>query len=67
VNYTITGNGELAGVGNGNPIDVSSFLQPKKKVFHGKGLVIIIPKGVTGKIILTAKGLKGDLIEIVIK
>ena len=69
VNYTITGNGELAGVGNGNPIDVSSFQLPKKKVWHGRGLAIVRPKGMAGKIILTAKakGLKDDSIEIVTK
>ena len=67
VNYTITGNGELAGVGNGNPVDVSSFQQPKKKVWHGRGLAIVRPKGAAGKIILkaNAKGLKDDSIEIV--
>ena len=67
VNYTIIGNGELAGVGNGNPIDLSSFQQPKKKVFHGKGLAIVRPKGVCGKITLTAKakGLKEYSVEII--
>jgi beta-galactosidase len=66
VSYTISGNGELAGVGNGNPIDVSSFQQPKKKVFQGKGQVVIRPTGVSGKIILKAKvkGLKDGLIEV---
>ncbi len=67
VNFSISGNGEIAGVGNGNPVDLSSFQQPKKKIFHGKGLVIVRPKGATGKIILkaNAKGLKDDSIEIV--
>lgn len=69
ISYTITGNGELAGVGNGNPIDVSSFQQPKKKVYHGKGLAIVRPKGTTGKIILIAKakGLSDGAIEIIAK
>jgi beta-galactosidase len=69
VNYTIFGNGELVAVGNGNPVDVSSFQQPKKKVFHGKGLAIIRPKGIPGKIILKANahGLKADKIEIITK
>jgi len=67
VNYSISGNGEIAGVGNGNPIDVSSFQLPKKKIYHGKGLAIIRPKETAGKIILTAKakGLKDDSIEII--
>lgn len=69
VNYAITGAGELAGVGNGNPDDVSSFQQPRKKVFQGRGLVIVRPKGQSGKISLTAKavGLKECSIEIVTK
>jgi len=67
INYTISGNGEIAGVGNGNTTDLSSFQQPKKKVFHGKGLAIIRPKGKPGKIILTAnaKDLTDGAIEIV--
>lgn len=67
VNFTITGNGELAGVGNGNPVDATSFQQPKKKVWHGKGLAIIRPKGSAGKIIIkaNAKGLKEGSIEII--
>jgi len=67
VNYTITGNGELAGVGNGNPVDISSFQHPKKKVFHGKGLAIIRPTGAPGKIILKANamGLKADTIKLI--
>lgn len=67
INYTISGSGEIAGVGNGNPTDISSFQQPKKKVYQGKGLVILRPKGTPGKIVLTAKayGLKEDVIEII--
>lgn len=66
INYTISGNGEIIGVGNGNTEDLSSFQQPRKKVFHGKGLVIIRPKGSLGKIVLkaSAKGLTESLIEI---
>jgi len=69
VNYTITGNGELAGVGNGNPVDVSSFQQPKKKVWHGKGLAIIRPKGAPGKVTLKANaiGLKEGSVEVIMK
>jgi beta-galactosidase len=64
--YTISGNAELAGVGNGSPIDVSSFQQPKKKLWGGKGLAIIRPLGTPGKILLKAKadGLTEGTIEI---
>ncbi|WP_346859656.1 glycoside hydrolase family 2 TIM barrel-domain containing protein [uncultured Draconibacterium sp.] len=67
IKYTITGQGEIAGVGNGNPKDVSSFQQPKKKVWHGKGLAIVRPNGPAGKIKLTAKakGLKEGSIDII--
>jgi len=66
VRYNIEGNGEIAGVGNGNPRDVSSFQLPEKKVFHGRGLVVIRPKGSAGKITLKAEanGLKGAQIVI---
>ncbi len=66
VNYDISGAGEIIGVGNGNTEDLSSFQQPRKKVFHGKGLVIIRPKGGLGKIVLkaSAKGLTESLIEL---
>lgn len=66
VNFLITGNAEIAGVGNGNPRDVSSFQQPSKKVFHGKAMAIIRPKGEAGKILLTANaiGLKEGSVEI---
>jgi len=66
INYTISGNGEIVGVGNGNTEDLSSFQQPNKKVFQGKGQVIIRPKGSSGKIELkaSAKGLEENSIEI---
>ncbi len=66
VNFSIAGNGKIAGVGNGNPIDMSSFQQPRKKVFHGKCLVIVRPDDKKGNIFLEAssKGLKKANIEI---
>lgn len=67
IQFTINGNGEIAGVGNGNPKDVSSFQQPKKSTFLGKGLVIVRPKGIAGKISITAKsdGLNDANIELI--
>jgi beta-galactosidase len=66
VKYEVGGSGESGGVGNGNPRDLSSFQQPKKKVFHGKGLVIVRPKGSAGKTTLKAEanGLRGAQIVI---
>jgi beta-galactosidase len=55
IKYQITGNGSLAGVGNGNPRDMSSFQKPEKTVFGGKGLVIVKPNEKAGNIKITAK------------
>jgi len=33
VSFEVTGNGKIAGVGNGNHSDMSSFQQPRKKSF----------------------------------
>ena len=66
VNFEISGNGEIVGVGSGSPTDMSSFQQPRKKTWQGKCLAIVRPKGDAGKIVLTAKaeGLKTGVAEI---
>jgi len=66
VKFEISGNGEIAGVGNGNPSDMSSFKQSLKKTFQGKCLAIVRPVGLPGKIILkaTADGLSEASVEI---
>jgi beta-galactosidase len=60
VKFNIEGNGKIIGVGNGNSRDMSSFQKPEKKVFQGKGLVIVQPMGKAGemKIKAYAVGLK---------
>jgi len=67
ITFEISGNGEIAGVGNGNPHDMSSFQQPRKTTYQGICLAIIRPKGKAGKIVLTAKaeGLQEDSVVIV--
>jgi beta-galactosidase len=69
VNFEVSGNGEIAGVGSGNPTDMSSFQQPQKKTWQGRCLAIIRPKGEAGKITLKAKaeGLTESSIEITAK
>lgn len=64
IKYQVEGNGEIAAVGNGSPDDASGFQQPQKKVFQGRGLVIVRPNGAAGKIILKAEtaGLKATQI-----
>ncbi len=66
IKYQITGNGKIIGVGNGNPRDMSSFQKPEKKVFQGKGLVIVQPTGKVGKIEIRAEatGFKSSVIKI---
>jgi beta-galactosidase len=56
IKYQITGNGTLAGVGNGNPRDASSFQEAEKKVFQGRGLLVIKPTGKAGDIRIVARG-----------
>jgi beta-galactosidase len=67
IQFTLNGNAEVAGVGNGNPSDISSFQQPRKSTFLGKGLVIVRPKGAPGKITVTAQseGLRNANIELI--
>jgi beta-galactosidase len=67
INFEISGNGEIAGVGNGNPVDLTSMQQPRKKTWQGRCLAIIRPKGEAGKIVLTAKsdGMTEATVEIV--
>ncbi len=69
INYQLKGEAEIVGVANGNPRDISSFQRPHKKVFHGKGLVIVKPTGKVGScnLIANANGLKGNSITIILK
>jgi len=55
VKFTIDGNGEIAGAGNGNPTDMASFQKPERKTFRGRCLIIVRPKGKGGKITLKAE------------
>ncbi|WP_460953626.1 glycoside hydrolase family 2 TIM barrel-domain containing protein [Spirosoma litoris] len=54
VTFQLSGVGELAGVANANPTDLSSFQQDRKTTFRGRCLAIVRPKGTTGSITLTA-------------
>jgi beta-galactosidase len=60
VNFEVSGSGGIAGVGNGNPADMSSFQQPVKKTWQGICLVILRPDATPGKIFIraTSDGLK---------
>ncbi len=69
INFQITGGATIAGVGNGNPADMSSFQQDHKKVFEGRALLIVRPKGVKGSAVVmaTASGLKPGYLQIALK
>ena len=60
VSFEVTGNAKVAGVGSGDPRDMSSFQQPLKKSYQGICLAIIRPEKTGGKINVkaTAEGLK---------
>ena len=54
VRFEISGAGELAAVGSGNPKLPESFQQPKRTTFEGRCLAIVRPIGKTGKVFLRA-------------
>jgi beta-galactosidase len=66
VNFEISGNGKLAGVGSGNPSDMSGFQQPVKKSYQGRCLLIVRPDLTPGKISVraSADGLRPGTAEI---
>jgi len=67
INFGISGDGEIAGVGNGNPSDVSSFQQPNKKTWQGRCLAIVRPAADqpgTATLSANAEGLTGASVEI---
>jgi beta-galactosidase len=69
VNFEISGNGEIAGVGSGSPTDMSSFQKPYKKSWQGRCLAIVRPETTPGKISIkaTSEGLKENNLEIMVK
>lgn len=69
VTFSIEGQGEVAGIGNGNPKGMESFKQLKHNTFKGKCLAILRPTGKSGTIKFTAKsdGLIDSKMEIKVK
>lgn len=66
VTFELKGRGKVAGVGSGNPADMSSFQQPRKKTWQGICLAIVRPETTPGKIYISAKaeGLKEGSLTI---
>jgi beta-galactosidase len=57
VSVIIMGAGELAALGNANPKDVASFLQPRRNTFHGECLLVVRPTGKQGLVEVKAEAL----------
>jgi beta-galactosidase len=66
IQFSISGAGEIAGVGNTSPTELASFKRPERKTVNGKCLAIIRSTGKIGTITLkaTANGLKPAQIVI---
>lgn len=41
IRVRVSGAGTLAGIGNGNPVDVSSFQSGERKTFHGRVVAVV--------------------------
>ena len=39
--FELSGNGKIVGVDNGNPVSLESFVEPQRKAFYGKCLVVV--------------------------
>ncbi|SOD55811.1 beta-galactosidase [Pseudoxanthomonas wuyuanensis] len=52
VRVRVSGAGTLAGIGNGNPIDVSSFQSGERKTFHGRAVAVVRAGTQAGPIVI---------------
>jgi beta-galactosidase len=66
VRLIVSGAGELAAVGNANPVDTASFRGPVRKAWNGTLQAILRPTGKPGTITLRAEaeGLKGATLAV---
>ena len=55
INFSVSGDAEIVGVGNANPVSLESYQQQKRKTWKGKCLVIIKAGKKAGSISLFAK------------
>lgn len=55
ITFTVTGNGTVAGVDNGDPMSHASFKASERKAFHGLCLLVVKGKAATGAIHIEAK------------
>lgn len=66
VKFSVSGDGELVGVDNGNALSIERFKDDKRKAFNGKALAIVQSNQNSGVIKLSAvsSGLAGDAIQM---
>jgi beta-galactosidase len=66
VQFTITGPGVIAAVGNADGKDESSYQGDRRKLFQGRALVVVRTQAQSGAIQLTAKsvGLTGNVVRL---
>ena len=66
VQFTITGPGVIAAVGNADGKDESPYQGDRRKLFQGRALVVVRTQGQSGAIQLTAKsvGLTGNVVRL---
>ncbi len=65
----VIGSGKLAGVGNGNPQSMNSFLSESVDLFYGKAMLILKADKVPGNIELkiNSEGLKSEKLTLLVK
>jgi beta-galactosidase len=66
VRVGVSGAGTLAGIGNGNPIDVSSFQSGERKTFHGRVVAVVRAGTQAGPIVIDieAEGLPSRQVRL---
>ncbi len=67
VSFEVSGDGELAAVGSGDPTDVSSFHVPERTTWQGRAVAILRPTTTTAgtiKLTATAEGLASSSITV---
>jgi beta-galactosidase len=66
VRVRVTGAGTLAGIGNGNPVDVSSLQSGERKTFHGRVVAVVRAGTRAGPIVvdIDAEGLPSHQVRL---
>jgi beta-galactosidase len=66
IEFEVEGEGEIAAVGNANPISTESFKKPHRKTFRGRCIAVLKSTRIPGKVSFkaTSEGLKGNSVII---